>query len=104
AASSRRAPATAACRPSRRRSARASGCRSCELSFQEDVVDQADGADADRGGENLGVAEVEHLDVVRLEAVERGARRSDGIRVADGGAERARELERPFSLLFREPP
>ena len=47
---------------------------SCELSFQEDVVDQAGGADADGGGEDVGVVEVEHLDVVGSRPLRASAR------------------------------
>src|SRR5206468_1509481 len=73
--------------------------RSRELSFEDDVVDQAGCADANCGGQDLRVAEVDDLDVVGLKAVQRCTCDSGRISRADGGTQRAWQTERALAFL-----
>src|SRR4051794_8856690 len=80
--------------------------RSRELSFQEDVVDQADGADLDCRCQDRGVLELDELDIVRSQSVEETAGGEDCVlascvRLSSHG-ERSRQSKSAFALLGRE--
>src|SRR5207244_4811753 len=102
--SCRRAASSPRARAARAFPARAWPARACAggcsfgVSFQDDVVDQAGAADADRGGEDARL-EVGDLDVVDGDAVEELA---GALRVS--GRELAGERHRALPLLRREEP
>ena len=96
--------AAGACPPSRTRSAEA--CRSCERSFQEDIVDQAGVADSDCGSEKRGAVELEDLDVVRSQAIQGTAGGGDCVAAVVvrlcSSRKSSREAERSLALSRRE--